>query len=197
MLKVNVKAVSNIDIVADIMERLQDLTEEHILVGIPEEKSSRPGQNATNAEIAAAHEKGYKILKWDLYQAYVKRFGNIASKQPALAAMKAHCMTKGDPYWNVPPRPFLEPAIEANIDMISTQQGEIIKEALDGVDPNISLNKLGLLAQNLVKGWFTDPRNKWASNHPLVVKLKGSDKPLIDTAALRNSISYVVTKDLS
>ncbi len=102
--------------------------------------------------------------------------------------------TNGSPKRRIPARPFLQPAILANKEKIAKLQKKVIQDALKG-DAKlmlVDLTKLGIFAQSAVKAWFVDPRNNWAPNAPLTIKLKGSDKPLIDSAQLRNSIHYVV-----
>lgn len=103
-----------------------------------------------------------------------------------------YVLANGSPANHIPPRPFLQPAIESNVDQISAQQAKVVQDALDGKPVDGDMQKLGLLAQSKIKSWFTDPRNNWAPNAPATIARKGSDRPLIDTGALRNSISYVV-----
>lgn len=140
--------------------RLQDLAKRDVLIGIPQEKSSRPGEEPTNAELAYIHEHG-------------------------------------SPMKNIPPRPFLGVAVWENRDKVATVQRKIIRDVLNGQGQAtaLSMHKLGLLGQNLAKGWFVDTRNNWAPNAPLTIALKGSDKPLIDTGALRQAITYAVRED--
>jgi hypothetical protein len=104
--------------------------------------------------------------------------------------------SKGSPIRHIPPRPVLEPAIAAedNLKKITYQLVEADKAALAG---NMALarqrvGKAGLAGQNAARGWFTDPRNAWAPNRPATIRHKGSDRPLIDTGALRAAITYVV-----
>lgn len=53
-----------------------------------------------------------------------------------------------------------------------------------------SLNKIGILARNISVESFTD--NDWPENTPATIERKGSSRPLIDTGALRQSITWVV-----
>lgn len=102
--------------------------------------------------------------------------------------------SKGSPINNIPPRPFLEPSIEHNLQAILAGQKQILNLALKGQTAALPAGfaALGLLGQNLAKRWFTDSRNGWAPNTPATIARKGSDKPLIDTGALRQAITYVV-----
>ena len=108
----------------------------------------------------------------------------------------AYIHSKGSPLNNIPPRPFLEPSIEANKEKIAAIQAQAFKAALNGKPAQVlmDMKKVGLLGQNLAKGWFRNPKNNWPPNSPLTIAKKGSDQPLIDTGALRNAIVYVVRK---
>ena len=109
--------------------------------------------------------------------------------------------TNGSPVNNIPPRPVLEPAIEANREKISGMLGKAANLALDGKveEANVQLEKTGIAGQNMARAWFTDPRNNWPENAPSTYKRKlkkGSTtpRPLIDTGEMRNSITYVVRR---
>lgn len=107
--------------------------------------------------------------------------------------------TKGSPVNHIPARPVIEPALEDDKERIVKMLEEISKDAMEGNTPGAlrRLKMLGLRAQNVCRGWFTNPKNNWAPNSPLVVlrkKRKGvtDPKPLIDTGELRKSITYFV-----
>jgi hypothetical protein len=106
----------------------------------------------------------------------------------------AYIHSKGSPMNNIPARPFMEPSIEANRDAIARIQAGIIKDALSGKTnvADAGFNRLGLYVSTEAKRWFTNPANNWAPNSPITIARKGSDKPLIDTGALRQAITYVV-----
>ena len=149
--------VTKMDKTDKLFKALNYVASQDVLIGLPQETSSRKKGEITNAELAYIHSHG--------------------------AAMH-----------NIPPRPFLEPAIEANINPII----EIQKKGLQGAlafKPNeikSAMKALGLFGQSAVKDWFTDPRNNWAPNAPATIHRKGSDRPLIDTGQLRNAITYVI-----
>ena len=104
--------------------------------------------------------------------------------------------TNGSPLRNIPARPVIEPAIAAdgNRQVISQELKSVAKACLDGdkTQTQVSLKRAGMAGANASISWFTDPRNNWAPNTPETIRRKGSDKPLIDTSALRKSITYVV-----
>ena len=99
--------------------------------------------------------------------------------------------------WHSPPRPVLEPAIKANKEKIALQFSKIIKATADGNADAMerAITSTGITAQNACRSWFKDPRNGWPRNDPKTVKLKGSDKPLVDSGELRDSIVYVVREE--
>lgn len=121
---------------------------------------------------------------------------NSRQGEPITNAELAYIQSKGSPVNNIPPRPFLEPSIEAHKEKIAKIQAQAFKAALEGkqAEVTITIGKVGMLGQKCAKDWFTDPANHWPANSPITIARKGSDKPLIDTGALRNAIVYVVRK---
>lgn len=187
MFKSICNVTNKIDKFKDVTKSLQELKNLDVLVGIPEAKSSRKSGEITNAEL------GY-ILSTGVHASDVqtKVSQGIKAGQSYNQALEAFKLAYGDPAFGIPARPFLEPSIEANLDRVTRQQNTVINAVLDGKDPHKEAEKLGLLCQNIVKSWFTDPRNHWPPNAPSTIAKKGSDRPNIDTGQLRNSITYVV-----
>jgi len=171
-----------------ILESLRSLSKIDVLVGVPEENSSREGGKVTNAELAFIHSNGSPLNK-------------------------------------IPPRPFIEPAIEdsENQEMISVELRKAAESALDGNTDAMGrfLVKAGMQGQNAVRDWFTNPKNNWAPNSPYTVLtklrktnssiakdavryvdeggkleditgLEGMANPLIDTNQLRKAVTYVI-----
>ncbi|MGD0039096.1 MAG: hypothetical protein ABSE84_01555 [Isosphaeraceae bacterium] len=104
--------------------------------------------------------------------------------------------THGSPIRHIPPRPVIEPAIQA-----SGNKQAIAKELKDAATAWMNrkpteakrfLQRAGTEATNRCKAWFTDPRNGWAPNAPSTIARKGSDRPLIDSGQLRRSIRWVL-----
>jgi len=107
--------------------------------------------------------------------------------------------TKGSPVRHIPARPVLEPAVEAdgNRQAIASELSASVKANLAG-NGQRALNKMkraALAGQNAARNFFTDPRNHWVPNAPSTIKAKGSDRPLIDTGALRAAIVGVVKEE--
>lgn len=103
--------------------------------------------------------------------------------------------TNGSPLQNIPARPVIEPAIEAddNKKMIVDELEKCANAELDGrIDDAVAfLQRAGTVGANAAKRWFRDPRNGWPPNAPMTIAKKGSDRPLIDTGELRRSITHV------
>lgn len=188
MFEVIASVVKQIDKFGDLKERLNELKSKDLLVGIPQEKASRPGdEGVNNAELAYFHTHGVRNI--DMRRAM----------QPELNAgtaySKAHQMyieANGSPLWNSPPRPIIEPAIKHYQKEIAQLLKDVLERALEDRDFNYLLKKAGMAAQNYVRDWFTNPANGWAPNSPDTIEKKGSDRPLIDTGELRKSITYVI-----
>lgn len=107
--------------------------------------------------------------------------------------------THGSPAQGLPPRPIIEPALAANMDMIKPKLQAAVEKFSNGdeVAGEQRLRALGMYCQNIVRGWFTDPRNQWPPLAESTKALKAKngrskDNPLIDTGELRKSITYVV-----
>jgi len=129
--------------------------------------------------------------------------------------------THGSEVQGIPPRPVIEPAIEAkgNKEQITEELAASARALMDGdsAGGKRHLSAAGMIGQNVARDWFEDPRNGWAPNtletaKRKLNKLTGKNKqrlndqisagksmtnadvsrPLIDTGQLRKSISYVV-----
>lgn len=103
--------------------------------------------------------------------------------------------TMGSPLRNIPPRPFLEPAIaqketsERIADCFKKAAQSAVNGDFGGIDAN--LGKAGMIARNAVVRYIDDSSH-FVPNSPITIARKGSDKPLIDTGSLRTSITYVI-----
>jgi hypothetical protein len=105
--------------------------------------------------------------------------------------------TKGSPLKHIPARPVVEPAIKADGDIIARELASMAKAELAGDHDKAvkGARRAAIAGQNAARGWFTDSRNNWAPNAPSTIKRKGSDRPLIDTGALRDAIVGVVREE--
>ena len=149
---VSVTKVSNVD---SLSRRLAELEKCDVLVGIPQENNSRPGEEISNSELA-------------------------------------FIMEHGSPIHNIPPRPFIGPAIRKNKEIIVNQLKRAAQAVLAGDEgkANAERQKTGILASNSVKRFMADSDNGLARNAPSTIRAKGSDIPLIDLGELRRAVSY-------
>lgn len=188
----------NIKKYIDIQEYLKEVEQYDLLIGIPSENTGRAKgeQGINNAELAYIHTHG--VDKKEVRQEIQKQIDNGMNFNDA--RKKAHqmfIMSHGSPAYRIPPRPIIEPAIEANSEKINEKLLKSLKSFLNfDLEQGVNeLKKTGMFAQNKVRSWFTDSRNGWPPNSPLTIKAKkGKDRPLIDTGELRKSITYVVKK---
>ena len=154
-----------------LMERIAWLKRHEVLVGIPESAGAREG--ISNVALAFIH-------------------------------------SMGSPKMHIPARPFLEPALEqADVqEQIGAQFQAAAIAALEGdfEAAEAALDAAGQYGENAAKdyigsghhvgnapitiegGWMRNP----VSGLPFYVKGKGSSTPLIDTGALRASITHVI-----
>lgn len=183
----------------EVKEVLQKLGQMDVLVGVPEEKSSRPegaiggnyaNSKITNSELIYIHTHG------------IRQRSMIAEMQPNVnalgynAAFQMYLQAHGSPLWQSPPRPIIEPAIEKkeNKRILGEELGKAAQKALEGdaQSAQAQLEITGMTAQNIVRGWWDDPENNWPANTEETIENKGSSKPLVDTGELRKSITYIV-----
>ena len=113
--------------------------------------------------------------------------------EPVNNAELAYLLSTGSPADNLPARPFLIPGVEQSLPLITKTMEAGGAAALSGNQKaaDETLARAGILASNSVKRYVLDSSH-FAPNAPLTVKLKGSDKPLIDKSELLRSVTYVV-----
>jgi hypothetical protein len=90
----------------------------------------------------------------------------------------------------------IEPAIayEPNRKIIAQDLGEAAAAEFvnDHKKALMYLKRAGIAGMNAAKRWFRNPANGWAPNAPSTIARKGSDRPNIDTGALRQAIVWVL-----
>jgi len=94
---------------------------------------------------------------------------------------------------NIPERSFIR-------ETLNTKQQEYMKFAtsqarrviLQEQSISTAIENLGIWGQREIKKKFIN--NNWQPNAPLTAQLKGSSRPLIDTGALRQAITWEVAK---
>lgn len=133
---------------------------------------------------------------------------NATSRGEVTNVDLAFIHTNGSPRLRIPPRPFLEPAIEEAKDRIEGRMKAAAEAAIEG-NTGAAMDELhnaGLYGENAAKEYFSGGHfapnagitieGGWMRNRisgkPFKVKGKGSAAPLIDTGSLRSSITHVI-----
>ena len=92
----------------------------------------------------------------------------------------------------VPSRPFMRDSVDNNADRISSFCKAKIREISNGTKKAEEvLKEIGAMQVGLVQQTIRD--GNFVPNAPYTIKKKGSDKPLIDTGLMRQSVHYVIT----
>lgn len=169
------------------MRRIKQLGADSVYVGIPGgSKTSRVKDIRARAKKFTSAKKSSKKIK--------KHLGKVASNVTLSNAQALRIFSMGSPLTNQPPRPVLEPAIQAqgNKEKIVAALAEAKAADLAGNHGEAKkfLAKAGRIARDAAKAWFFDHRNGWAPNAAKTVEHKGFDQPGIDTEAMRNAITY-------
>lgn len=163
---------------AKVHAGLRALNGSDALVGIPEAKAPRWKRLTTLTKGGKARRTSLRV------------------QQPINNAQLLFIHTNGSPVRGIPARPVIEPAI-AQPDTAAQIAKQLAKAAVAALDGDIAglragLDRAGTIGEAASKQWFTNPKNNWAPNTPGTIARKGSDKPLIDTGAMRRAITHVV-----
>ena len=166
------------DGLGDLKKGLAFLKGHRVLVGIPEASGSH-GKND--------HAKTHRKRK--------NADGKSGGKSGSLTNVAlAFIMTNGSPKKGIPPRPFLEPAIEDSgvRNRIAREMGNAVTRAANGDLGGAmnALNNAGMIGRDAVKdkiGSGVPPPNK-----PATIRAKGSGVTLIDTANMQGAVTYVI-----
>lgn len=104
--------------------------------------------------------------------------------------------SNGSPVRNIPPRPFIEPAIAQP--EIKQKIAERLKAAaVNAIEGNTSaalseMDKAGQYGENAIKDYIGS--SNLTPNSEATIRRKGSAKPLIDIGSLRSSVTHVIEK---
>lgn len=91
-----------------------------------------------------------------------------------------------------PPRPFLRMTVDENQAKINAMCEQQAKNIAKGATAEQCLKQLGAFGVSLVQEKIGN--GTFEPNAESTVKAKGSDKPLIDTGQMRQSVHYVIKK---
>lgn len=179
-----------------ILEALKKLSEDELLVGISADTAGDGrGEDINNAELAYIHTNGVRSagMKAETDKA-------VEEGTPYPLALQAYIKEHGSPAYRVPPRPFLEPGIEKHLDMVKGGMKAALLDVLNGGDGRTQRENLGGAIAGKVQEYFEED-NGWPPLSPKTIarRKKGpdgtaSDVPLVDSGALRQSITYVIRK---
>lgn len=94
----------------------------------------------------------------------------------------------------VPTRSFLRNTFHVKKKEIAKEIDNVFSAMVEGsIDSQTALGRIGVTATNYVKQAFsTQGYGTWQANAESTIAKKGSSSPLIDTGALRQSITYAV-----
>ena len=191
MVKPIVNVVKSVNL-GSLTDAVGALAKKEVLVGIPAEHSSRQtpsDDNINNAELLYIQSHGVRKaeMRKEMQQ-------HIDAGKTYSEAHSLYIQSHGSPLWHIPPRPVLEPSIEASKEPIAKQLQGAAVAAIDGNAQEVdnALHRAGIVAENAAKAWFENPQNGWPPNSPKTIAKKGSDSPLIDTGEMRKAITHVV-----
>ena len=91
-----------------------------------------------------------------------------------------------------PARPFLRQTAAENLDDIKAFGGEKIHDIAEGGMAEDALKQLGVYGKGLVQEQIKN--GTFEPNAPSTIRRKKSDKPLIDTGKMRQSVNFVIKK---
>lgn len=162
--QLDVHLFMKVDNLREFESALKLLTEQEVLVGIPDEKADRRDttEPINNAQLGYIHDGG-------------------------------------SPAHNIPARPFMVPGIEDAQNLIDNKLLSAGKHVMNG-DAQAAerdLHAVGLIAQNAIRNRIqTGPFVPLKPATLAARRRRGhtGEKPLIETAQMRNAVSYVLRK---
>ena len=186
-------SVIDADKARDAIERaLQEfMTGEFVTVGIHEDAGQHESDDITNAQLGAIHEFGADIEHpGGTSYGFASKAAQDRNEVRFLKAGKGTVeLGVTGPYTiTIPARPWLNPGVQlGNAEYLS-----IIQKAVEkGKSLDTALNQVGLVAVGNVQKYMTELRTP--PNAASTIKKKKSSNPLIDSGALRQSVTYKIT----
>lgn len=93
----------------------------------------------------------------------------------------------------IPSRPFMRSYFDSSIDDLTRFSARGIAMVISGRGTmNQFFNAAGVRMVNGVKKSINN--GAWVPNSPVTIALKGSDKPMIDTGVMLNSVTFAIHK---
>ena len=93
---------------------------------------------------------------------------------------------------DTPARPFMKQSFENHEDELRAACERVNATIASGGSVEQALNALGVAVKGLIQTEIVD--GDFAENAPSTIKKKGSDRPLIDTGTMRQSVNYVIKR---
>lgn len=93
---------------------------------------------------------------------------------------------------NSPSRPFLRKSVDENQDKINAFLQGTKTDLLSGKTAEAVLKEIGIFQKDLIQEKITE--GSYVPNAASTIRKKGSDKPLIDSGKMRQSVNYVIKK---
>ncbi len=93
---------------------------------------------------------------------------------------------------HIPSRPFIRDSLNNNKDKITQFMQKAAKGIANGASAEEVLKQIGVFQKGLIQKEITN--GSFVPNSPATIKKKGSDKPLIDTGRMRQSVNFVIRK---
>ena len=93
----------------------------------------------------------------------------------------------------IPSRPFMRDSVDKHADQINAfikRQKSLFAEGK--ITAEQMLQAIGVFQKGLVQNEIVD--GEFTPNAPSTIKRKGSDRPLIDTGKMRQSVNFVIKK---
>lgn len=91
-----------------------------------------------------------------------------------------------------PSRPFLRKSVDENEEKINHFLQSKKADLLQGKSAEQVLKEIGLFQKDLIQEKITE--GSFTPNAASTVRKKGSNKPLVDTGRMRQSVNYVIKK---
>lgn len=165
---------------------------EFVTIGIHEDAGNHDSDDITNASLGAIHEFGAEINHpGGTSYGYASKAAANRNEVRFLKSGKGYMKlgVTGPHTVNIPARPWLNPGVDSG----TQEYLKIIERALETGEPlDRALNQIGVVAVGMVQKYMTDLKSP--PNAPSTIKAKGSSNPLIDSGALRQSVTYKITQ---
>jgi hypothetical protein len=192
MIKITVENVQGAkDAIEQAIKKL--MTDKMVTIGIHEDAGQVESGDLTMASLGAIHEFGANInhpggTSYGYANKSSAERGEVRFLKSGSGFMELG--VTGPHQINIPARPWLLPGVRSgNAEYIKI----IARELENGGTPETALNKVGVKAVAFVQKYMTDLRDP--PNAPSTIAKKGSSNPLIDSGAMRQSVTYKLTSD--